>query len=178
MKAKPRVKGTHKDPKVRAKARALYESGMPGRQVCKQVGIARNTLADWVESDGWVFRKTEPKLIRKEEEALEREAERHGITRAKVLSKLGHLVDAKTALVEGQMGYARIPLPEGTQVNDGHAIIEGKPALIVDDRETQVNIIKISVDVLGMKRPDNADALVAGVFSFYRQELAKSRGQK
>ena len=42
MKAKPRVKGTHKDPKVRAKARALYESGMPGRQVCKQVGIAQH----------------------------------------------------------------------------------------------------------------------------------------
>jgi hypothetical protein len=143
-----------KDAKTRAKARVLYEAGQSLRSICKETGIARNTLAGWISSEGWVARKIEPKLIQREEAALEKEAERHGVTKARILAKVGELLDAKSiAAVTTQGAISLCPLPANSKAKlGGKEAVAGIDGDVVPDRATQIAAAKMGIDVLGMKK--------------------------
>jgi len=145
-----------RDARIKAKAKALYEAGESARSISKSLQVARNTLAEWISSGAWEARKTEPKLIRKEQEALEAEAERHGITKAKVLTKLSELIDAQSvAVITTQGAVSLCPMLPGAKVSkDGKADFMGIQYDVVPDRKSQIEVTKLAADVLGMKKLD------------------------
>lgn len=118
-----------KDAKTRAKARALYEAGRSLREVSRAVQVSLPTVQKWATQDAWEKGKSETKLARKAEEALEKEAERHGVTKGKVFAKVAELMDAKKT-----------------------EFYQGEPVATVTDNGTQTAATSLAADLLGMKK--------------------------
>jgi hypothetical protein len=143
-----------KDAKTRAKARALYEAGESFRDVAQAVGTSFTSVKLWAKKDGWEKGKTAPKLAQKEEDALEAEAERHGIDRAKVLAKVAELIDAQSvAVITTQGAVSLCPMGPKAKVTDkGKSNFMGIDYDVVPDRKTQLAAAQLAADVLGMKK--------------------------
>lgn len=118
-----------KDGKTRAKARALYEAGESTSQIAPKVNASIRSIKEWCKKEKWVKGSSAPKLHQKAEEALEKEAERYGVTKAKVLAKVAELMDAQKT-----------------------EFYMGKPVATVEDNGTQTSATSLAADILGMKR--------------------------
>jgi hypothetical protein len=143
-----------KDAKTRAKARALYEAGHSLNDIAKELDLDRKSVLAWSKKEGWIKGKKGPELDRKAEEALEKEAERHGVTRARILAKVGELLDAKSiAAVTTQGAISLCPLPHTSEAQlGGKEDVAGIQGDVVPDRATQIAAAKMGIDVLGMKK--------------------------
>lgn len=144
-----------KDAKTRAKAKAAYEAGESLRAISSDLGVNFQTVQHWSKKEGWVKGKSQSKLEQRESAALEAEAERHGITKARVLAKLGELIDAQSvAVITTQGAVSLCPMPAGSKVTRGKADFMGIQYDVVPDRKSQIEVTKIAADVLGMKKLD------------------------
>lgn len=158
-------------PKVRAKARALYEAGHSLNQISDALDVDRKSVLDWSKKGSWIKGKSVPLLDRKEEKALEAEAERHGLTKAKVLSKISELIDAQSvAVITTQGAVSLCPmLPNAKADAKGKAFFQNIQYDVVPDRRTQMDAAKLAADVFGMKKqvetPDLAGSILAWVRS-------------
>lgn len=118
-----------KDAKTRGRARVLYEAGHSLRDIAAELNTAFTSVKNWAKKEGWVKGKAAPKLAQREEQALERQAERNGLTKAKVSAKVLALMEArKTVFHQG------VPMAETT------------------DNGTQVAATSLAADILGMKK--------------------------
>jgi ElaB/YqjD/DUF883 family membrane-anchored ribosome-binding protein len=160
-----------KDAKTRAKARALFEGGESARSICRTLKLARNTLAEWITSDGWEAGKNEPKLIQKEQDALEKERERIGLTKARVEAKIARRLDAKMAVrITDSGSFSTVPLPAGIEVGeDGTAEAFGMTVQVTDDARTQDKALDQAIEVLGMNK--SAADLASGIRSLLDEVL-------
>jgi Putative ATPase subunit of terminase (gpP-like) len=160
-----------KDAKTRARARALYEAGQSLNQIASELDLDRKSVMGWSKKGSWIKGKAGPKLDRKAEVALEAEAERHGITKAKVFAKIAELIDAKSvAVITTQGAVSLCPmLPNAKADKDGKAEFMDILYDVVPDRKTQGEMTKLAADVLGMKKqtesPDLANSILAWVRS-------------
>lgn len=142
-----------KDAKTRARARALYEAGDSLRDISRAVKVSLPTVQKWAKTDGWEKGKSETKLAQRESAALEAEAERHGITKAKVFQKIAELIDAKSvAVITTQGAVSLCPMLPNAESKDGKAEFQGIRYDVVPDRKTQGEMTKLAADVLGMKK--------------------------
>ncbi|HLP41256.1 MAG TPA: hypothetical protein VK465_07090 [Fibrobacteria bacterium] len=142
-----------KDAKTRAKARALYEAGQSFREVAQAVGTSFTSVKLWAKKDGWEKGKAAPKIAQKEEAALEREAERHGLTKARVLAKVAELIDANSlAVITTQGAVSLCPMLPTAKAKDGKGTFMGIDYDVVPDRKTQLEAAKLAADVMGMKK--------------------------
>ncbi len=145
-----------KDAKTRAKARVLYEAGQSLRDIAAKLDLNHKTVLSWSKTDQWQKGKKGPELEQVAEKAMEAEAARHGVTRARILSKVGELLDAKSiAAVTTQGAISLCPLPHDTDAEMGEkAEVAGIEADVVPDRATQIAAAKMGIDILGMKKVD------------------------
>lgn len=143
-----------KDAKTKAKARALYEAGQSFREVAQAVGTSFTSVKLWAKKDGWEKGKAAPKIAQKEEEALEREAEHRGLTKARVAAKIAQRLEAKSILRKSDNGgIALIPMPAGAKVEDGGlAQVFGGTYYVTEDTRTQDKAIDQAIAVLGMAK--------------------------
>jgi hypothetical protein len=143
-----------KDAKTRAKARVLYEAGQSFAQIAPKVKASVRVLKDWCKNEGWIKGESAPKLHQKAADALEAEAERHGVTKARILAKVGELLDAKSiAAVTTQGAISLCPLPATSKAKlGGKEAVAGIDGDVVPDRATQIAAAKMGIDVLGMKK--------------------------
>lgn len=121
--------GPVKDAKTRAQARALYEAGQSLRFIANELDANFQTVQNWSKKDGWIKGKAQSKLEQREADAMERGAERAGLTKAKVAAKVIALMDAKKTVF-----HQGIPMAETT------------------DNGTQVAATSLAADILGMKK--------------------------
>ena len=120
-----------KDAKTKAKAKALYEAGQSFREVAQAVGTSFTSVKLWAKKEAWTKGKAAPKIAQREEMALEREAERLGLTKARVAAKIVSLMEArKTVFHQG------IPMAE------------------TEDNGTQLGATGLAADILGMKKAE------------------------
>jgi hypothetical protein len=143
-----------KDAKTIAKAKALYEAGESLRDVAQAVGSSFTAVKMWAKKGAWVKGKSAPKLAQKEEEALEKEAARHGVDKARILAKIDELLDAKSiaaTTTQGAISLCPVPPELNAQYGDT-AEVAGITAPVVPDRATQIAAAKMGIDVLGMKK--------------------------
>lgn len=143
-----------KDAKTKARAKALYEGGKGSfREVAQAVGTSFTSVKLWAKKDGWQKGKAAPKIAQREEAALEAEAERHGITKAKVFQKIAELIDAKSvAVITTQGAVSLCPMLPDAKTEKGKADFRGIQYDVVPDRKTQGEMTKLAADVLGMKK--------------------------
>lgn len=142
-----------KDAKTRAKARTAYEKGDSLRTIAADLNIAFTSVKNWAKTEGWIKGKSASKLAQKEEAALEAEAERHGITKGKVLAKVAELIDAKSlAVITTQGAVSLAPMLPTAKVTQGKGDFMGIQYDVVPDRKTQMEAAKLAADVLGMKK--------------------------
>ncbi len=143
-----------KDGATRAKARAAFESGKSARSICATMGLARNTLAAWITSGGWVAGKNAPKLIQKEEKALEVAAARLGLDKAKVTAKIAQRLNAKMAVrITDSGSFSTCPLPPDFETGpDGKTMFGGETLTVTDDAGTQGKALDQAIAVLGMAK--------------------------
>ena len=143
-----------KDAKTRAKARVLYEAGQSLRDIAEELDTSFQTVQNWSKKEGWTKGKSRTKLEQREEKALEAEAERHGVTKGRILAKVGELLDAKSiAAVTTQGAISLCPLPIDSDAELGEKEdVAGIRGDVVPDRATQIAAAKMGIDVLGMKK--------------------------
>lgn len=118
-----------RDAKTRGKAKALYEKGESLRDIAGELHIAFTSVKNWAKKEQWVKGKAAPKLAQREEAALEREAERHGVTKGKVFAKVAELMEA-----------------EKTE------FYKGMPVASVTDNSARLGATNLAADILGMKK--------------------------
>lgn len=143
-----------KDAKTKARARVLHEAGQSLREVAQAVGVSFTAVKLWAKNEGWVKGKSAPKIAQKEEAALEAEAERHGVTKGRILAKVAELLDAKSiAATTTQGAISLCPVPPSLKAKYGDtAEVAGISAPVVPDRATQIAAAKMGIDVLGLKK--------------------------
>lgn len=142
-----------KDARTRAKARAQYEAGHSLNDIAKELDLDRKSVLAWSKKEGWIKGRKGPELDRKAEEALEAEAERHGVTKARILAKVGQLLDAESvAVITTQGAVSLAPLQPDAKTTKGKADFMGIAYDVVPDRSTQIAAAKMGIDVLGMKK--------------------------
>jgi len=83
--------------KIIAKARKLYEAGMPLREIAKQVGVSYQTIWSYKMKEDWLKNKLRSKLDQKTEESFLKMAEKLGLTKASVVEKIVELQGASDA---------------------------------------------------------------------------------
>ena len=141
-----------KDAKTRAKAQAAYEKGESLRTIAADLNVAFTSVKNWAKTEGWEKGKSAPKLAQKEAESLEKEAERFGLTKAKVFRKVAELIDAKSlAVITTQGAVSLAPMLPDAQVKGGKGDFMGIQYDVVPDRKTQMEATKLAADVLKMK---------------------------
>ena len=155
-------------PKVHAKARALYEAGLSHAQIVDKLPVSLRTIKEWCRKEKWIKEDIAPDLHQKERLALENEAERQGITKAKVLSKISELIDAQSvAVITTQGAVSLCPMLPTTETESGKAYFQNVQYDVVPDRRTQMEAAKLAADVLGMKKqietPDLAGSIMAWI---------------
>lgn len=148
------------------------------REIATKVGVSYRTVASWAEKGApdvkkgpWEKGIHSTKLQQKQEAALEAEAERHGITKAKVFAKVAELIDAKSvAVITTQGAVSLCPMLPGSKVSkDGKADFMGIQYDVVPDRKSQIEVTKLAADVLGMKKVElGASDDLRGLFQSMR----------
>jgi hypothetical protein len=146
-----------KSEEVRARGKALHGVGEGSRGIAKACSVDVKTAQAWVrdwEEEGYPKGYLKPHLDQKERESLEEEAKRNGVTRGRLLAKVGELLDAKSiAAVTTQGSISLCPLPTDSKANEGEkAAVAGIEAAVVPDRATQIAAAKMGIDVLGLKK--------------------------
>jgi Putative ATPase subunit of terminase (gpP-like) len=136
------------------KAKALYHAGKSLEQIKAKTGISKTTLIAWKTKYNWGEKgQALPELERKESAKLESEAEKHGITKARVFAKIAELIDAKSlAVITTQGAVSLAPMLPSAKVADGKGDFMGIQYDVVPDRKTQIEATKIAVDTLSMKK--------------------------
>jgi uncharacterized protein YjcR len=110
-------------------AKALYHAGKSLTQIKAKTGVSKVTLLKWKAQYNWGIKgEALPELERKEAVKLEAEAERHGVTKAKVFAKVGQLMDAENSIL----------------VNDKQ--------VKTPDNRIQLGATSLAADILGMKK--------------------------
>jgi hypothetical protein len=141
-----------KDAKTRAKAQAAYEKGESLRAIAADLNVAFTSVKNWAKTGGWEKGKAAPKLAQKEAESLEKEAERFGLTKAKVFQKVAELIDAKSlAVITTQGAVSLAPMLPDAKTEGGKGDFMGIQYDVVPDRKTQMEAAKLAADVLKMK---------------------------
>lgn len=135
-----------KDAKTKARAKALYEAGQSFREVAQAVGTSFTSVKLWAKKEAWTKGKAAPKIAQREEMALEREAERLGLTKARVAAKVVSLLDAKKTVFW-----------QGEEVTD------------VEDNGTQLGAASLAADILGMKKVEVALSPVSSILDRIRK---------
>jgi hypothetical protein len=110
-------------------------------------------IKDWI-SEGFPKGFLGSKLDQAEEKAAEAEAANHGVTKARILAKVGELLDAKSiaaTTLQGAISLCPLPPESGAQYGE-EAEVAGISAPVVPDRATQIAAAKMGIDVLGMKK--------------------------
>lgn len=187
----------------RTRARRLCEyDGLSDESIADLVGCSRRSLTNWKDrdeknGDPWVKGKYSQELREKEQAAKVRAIEAHGWDEGRVLAELGLIAgsDIKDLLVVLKDGSVKMrdlhSLGEKSRViksikqrktmrKDGR----GKDADTLEDCTLEVQVwdklpalVKIGEE-LGMFKTDAEKAAEAGIFAFYRKELAERRGRK
>ena len=160
-----------KDQKLHAKARALYESGLSYSQIADQLPVSPRSLKSWCKAGKWVKGASAQELHRKEQVALERDAERRGITKAKVLDKIAELIDATSvAVITTQGAVSLCPMLPDAEVKEGKSGFMGIDYDVVPDRKTQLSAAQLAADVLGMKKQQEAPDLANSILAWVRSQ--------
>jgi len=117
---------------TRAKARNLFESGVPRNQISKKLTIDYNTLLAWERNDGWEKNKLVPQIQEEIHKTTLELAIERGLTKGRIIDKIANLLDAQK--------------PVGLNENGD----DGPGVIYADDSQTQVKAARLAVDVLGM----------------------------
>ena len=120
------------------RAKALHEQGKSFSQIHDALGIPLRTLKYRAKNEKWEKGKLAPRLHQKEQQALESEAARHGVTKGKVFEKVAELMGAKK-----------------TEFYKGSLVCD------VEDNGTQLGATSLAADLLSMKR-NNLDLTTGG----------------
>lgn len=192
-----------KPARLRARARRLCEyDGFSDERIEDIVGCSRRSITHWrrqdrLKGDPWVKGRFSQELLEKEQSAKVRAIEAQGWNEGRVLAELGLIAgsDIKDLLVVLKDGSVKMrdlaTLGEKSRViktikqrkttrKDGR----GKDADTLEDCTLEVQVwdkipalVKIG-EQLGMFKTDGEKAVEAGIFAFYRQQLAERRGRK
>lgn len=128
-------------------ARALYRAGKSLEYIKSKTGVSKTTLIAWNRKFDWGEKGADrPNLEQKEAQALEREAERNGLTKAKVLLKVNALLDAISMV---KVGDEMVKAP---------------------DNRTQLGAASLAADVLGMKKQVESPDLAQSILSWVRSQ--------
>lgn len=135
-------------------AKALWHAGKSLTQIKEKTGVSKMTLVKWKEKYNWGIKGANlPELERKAEVKLEKEAERHGITKAKVFAKIAEHIDAASlAVITTQGAVSLAPMAPGQQVKGGKGEFMGIQYDVVPDRKTQAKAIDQAISILGMAK--------------------------
>lgn len=135
-------------------AKALWYAGQSLQKIKEKTGISKVTLLKWKEKYNWSEKGTDlPKLERIEAAKIESEAERHGITKAKVFAKIAEHIDAASlAVITTQGAVSLAPMTPGQQVEGGKGEFMGIRYDVVPDRKTQAKAIDQAIAILGMAK--------------------------
>lgn len=152
------------------KAKSLYEAGNGWPFIHSQTSIPVRTLKYRAKKEKWQKNRIAPVLHDREVQALERAAEKRGITRAKVLDKVAELIDAQSvAVITTQGAVSLCPmLPEAKANKEGKSTFQGIEYDVVPDRRTQLEATKIAADVLGMKRDPATENIGEAIMAWVR----------
>lgn len=113
------------------RAKKLHEAGKSFAEIHIETGIPLRTLKYRAKKQKWEKGKLAPALHQKEQEALEREAEAAGVTKARVFVKVNELMDARKT-----------------------EFYKGSPVADCDDNGTQLGATSLAAELLGMKKLD------------------------
>ncbi len=147
-----------KDAPTKAIGKLLHGQGKSSRFIAKECKVTPATAAAWATEwteKGFPKGFAEAKLVQAGEKALVKERERQGLNKARVEAKVLKLMDAKKGV-----------------------FFMGAKVCDVPDNSTQLGATTLAADILNMKRTPEQELLEAGVFAFYKSELAKKRGRK
>lgn len=127
------------------RAKALHEQGKSFTEIHAAIGIPVRTLKYRAKKESWEKGRLAPALHQKEQAALEKEAERHGVTRAKVFEKVAELMAA-----------------EKTE------FYKGSPVCNITDNSARLGATNLAADLLGMKKQPEVDNLAESIMAWVR----------
>lgn len=98
---------------------------------------------------------SQAKLEQAAEKAMTKEREKQGLTKARVEAKVLKLMEAKRGVY-----------------------FKGEKVGTSADNATQLGATSLAADILHMKRNPEEEALTAGIYAFYKGQLAQNRAKK
>jgi hypothetical protein len=164
-----------------AGARVLHEQGESFSRIHKKTGIPTRTLKYRAKAEGWEKGTLAPELHNAEQQAAVKEFQKRGVDKAKVMAELIPVAfsnikdflgwDGKTLTLKP---FAEIPRHLAGAISE---VSQTKEGIKIRFHSKMDSLGKIGAE-LGMFQTDATKAVEAGIYAFYRAQLAEKRARK
>jgi transposase len=190
------------DSRKKAKARRLYEyDGISQESIAEIIGVSRKSIENWMRKaeeakDPWVKGRYSQEIRDKEEAAKVKAIEAHGWNEGRVLAELGLIAGSDIRELLEVQKDGTVKMKDLASLGEKSRVIKSlkqRKTTRKDGRKADADTLEdVTLEVqvwdktaaltkigehLGLFKTEAQKVFEAGVFSYYRDQLAKKRGK-